>query len=247
MNSNLIIILLVVAITSCLQSTLATKKATEATIYSLENLDLYWSSFKQKQYIKKFDNLANEMERKAKFLKNLIKINEHNKRYNNGSETYFLGITRFADWDDQEFASFVKSGGLNKNFIQKKVTKKVALNTNDAPESIDWRNYTGENYVQAIKNQGQCGSCWAFSAVSALESYAAIVNNGSYLPNLSEQNLVDCVYDFDTCDFGGHVYEAWEYIRMNSGIATQSNYPYNSGSSQAVSIFYLIKLNILIN
>jgi len=233
MNSNLI--LLLVALIICLQLTLAKEKA-KATIYSLEDVDQYWTSFKQKhQYFKK---LNNEMERKVKFLKNLIKINEHNARYNNGSETYYLGITRFADWDSQEFASFVKSGGLNKKMIPKNVTNLETANfanANAAPSSIDWRDYKGQSYVQAIKDQGQCGSCWAFSAVSALESYAALSNNGSYLPNLSEQNLVDCVYDFDTCNYGGNVLEAWDYILMNGGIATESNYPYKSGSSETVS------------
>jgi C1A family cysteine protease len=236
MNTNLILLLVTLLI--CLQLTLAKEKArATATIYSLKDVDQYWTSFKQKhQYVKK---LNNEMERKAKFVKNLIKINEHNARYNNGSETYYLGITRFADWDSQEFASFVKSGGLNKKMIPKNVTNletaSIANANNAAPSSIDWRNYNGQSYVQAIKDQGQCGSCWAFSAVSALESYAALSNNGSYLPNLSEQNLVDCVYDFDTCDYGGNVLEAWDYILMNGGIATESNYPYKSGSSETVS------------
>jgi hypothetical protein len=72
MNSNLI--LLLVGLIICLQLILAKEKA-KATIYSLEDVDQYWTSFKQKhRYFKK---LNNEMERKVKFFKNLIKINEH--------------------------------------------------------------------------------------------------------------------------------------------------------------------------
>lgn len=67
-----------------------------------------------------------------------------------------------------------------------------------APASIDWRNYNGKSYVQAIKDQGYCGSCWSFASVSALESYAALANGGK-LPNLFEQNLVYCVNRRDGC------------------------------------------------
>ena len=67
-----------------------------------------------------------------------------------------------------------------------------------------------------------------------MESYSALSNNGN-LPNLSEQNLVDCVYSIDTCNIGGNVPQAWEYVKRNGGIATQSNYPYISGSTKKVN------------
>lgn len=204
-----------------------------STVYSLKDLGNHWSVFKQ-THSKKYTNSSHEMERKAKFQKNLIRINEHNARYSNGSETYFLGPTIFADWDAQEFASFVKSGGLNTNLISKNVTKVTLTKRVSAPASIDWRSNNGKNYVQAIKNQASCGSCWAFSSVSALESYAALSSNGN-LPNLSEQNLVDCVYNYDTCNNGGQNTDAWSYVQRNGGIATGSNYPYKSGSTQTVS------------
>ena len=91
-----------------------------------------------------------------------------------------------------------------------------------APASIDWRNYNGRSYVQAIQNQGSCGSCWAFSAVSSIESYAAIATR--VLPNLSEQNLIDCVYNRNGC-FGGGVPNAYIYALRNGGIATEASYP----------------------
>ena len=87
-----------------------------------------------------------------------------------------------------------------------------------ALSSIDW---TSNKIIQDIKDQGKCGSCWAFATVSAIESYAAIANGGR-LPNLSEQNLVDCVYRRDGCQ-GGLVPDAWNYVKSKGGIATQTN------------------------
>jgi len=101
-----------------------------------------------------------------------------------------------------------------------------------APASIDWRNKSGKNYVQAIKNQRQCGSCWAFASVSAMESYVALANGGT-VPNLSEQNLVGCTYAYDGCN-GGQVSSGWNFVKSNGGIATQANYPYISGTTRTV-------------
>lgn len=79
------------------------------------------------------------------------------------------------------------------------------------PASIDWRNKNGKNYLQVVKDQGGCGSCWAFSTSFVFESYRAIANGGGTVPNLPEQNLIDCTYSVgpdwqsnphDGCDGG---------------------------------------------
>lgn len=62
------------------------------------------------------------------------------------------------------------------------------------PASIDWEQL---GYVAPIRNQGACGACWAYSAISALESHNYLVNKKRL--NLSEQQLVDCVYKRDGC------------------------------------------------
>lgn len=71
--------------------------------------------------------------------------------------------------------------------------------------SVDWRQ---KGYVNSVKNQGGCGSCWAFSAVCALEGQY-FKTNGKLL-KFSEQNLVDCVYPRDGCD-GGMMDTAFRY------------------------------------
>lgn len=74
-----------------------------------------------------------------------------------------------------------------------------------------------------VSPQGQCGSCWAFSSVGALEGQLKR-RTGKLLP-LSPQNLVDCVANNDGCG-GGYMTNAFEYVRQNRGIDSEDAYPY---------------------
>jgi len=91
--------------------------------------------------------------------------------------------------------------------------------------AIDWRNYTGKSYVNPVKDQGQCGSCWAFAAISVIESRYAIKSGSLY--SLSEQQFVDCaggVYENNGCG-GGMAYAAIEYAQ-DFGVMEEEKYPY---------------------
>ena len=91
------------------------------------------------------------------------------------------------------------------------------------PSSVDWRNISG--YVNPVRDQGYCGSCWAFSAIASLESqHKRYTGRTVYL---SEQNLVDCVYARDGCN-GGWMHEAWDYIYRNRGVNTRASYLYTA-------------------
>ena len=96
--------------------------------------------------------------------------------------------------------------------------------TASLPDSLDWRDRDG-NWVTPVKDQGQCGSCWAFSAVGQVEAWWKIYNNNpDFKIDLSEQFLLACS-DAGNCEQGGRVDESLEFIK-NNGIAYESDLPY---------------------
>ncbi|GAH46565.1 unnamed protein product, partial [marine sediment metagenome] len=101
------------------------------------------------------------------------------------------------------------------------------------PDYFDWRDVDGENWMTPVKNQGSCGSCWAFSSVGTVEGqYNIFFDWPEYDPDLSEQYLVsDC---FTLGDCGGLWLSDWpkvfEYIR-DSGITDEACFPYIASNS----------------
>tara|TARA_E500000178_G_C17037751_1_gene764393 strand:- start:3296 stop:4693 length:1398 start_codon:yes stop_codon:yes gene_type:complete len=104
-----------------------------------------------------------------------------------------------------------------KGMLNLSSTEKEPLN-----EGIDW---TKNGMTTMVKDQGQCGSCWAFSAVSTLESHMRINNRSSEM--LSEQELVDCSTEDYGCS-GGFMDTAYDYVIENSGLHSSEDYPYTA-------------------
>ena len=95
------------------------------------------------------------------------------------------------------------------------------------PTSFNW--VTAGNYVNPIQDQGQCGSCWAFSATAAMESAYAIKNGTLY--KLPEQNFVSCSFLYGNLGCNGGLYNyAWNYSETHP-IESEANYPYTSGTT----------------
>ena len=120
---------------------------------------------------------------------------------------------------------------------------------NKLPKSVDWRPL---GYVNPIKNQGSCGCCWTFSTVAALEGQ--YYRKYGQLLNISEQNLVDCVFSYlynakgsqaDGCN-GGDGNIANTYIKKNGGINLASSYPF-IGSYNGKCLYDASKPNVQIN
>ncbi|KAL0345063.1 UNVERIFIED_CONTAM: Senescence-specific cysteine protease SAG39 [Sesamum radiatum] len=102
-----------------------------------------------------------------------------------------------------------------------KVSSFRYANVSAVPASMDWRQ---KGAVTGVKDQGQCGCCWAFSAVAATEGINQLTTGK--LISLSEQELVDCDTSQDEGCNGGLMDNAFEFIISNGGITTESNYPY---------------------
>lgn len=140
-----------------------------------------------------------------------------------GDRKYKLSINKFADLTDEEFKAYHK-GLIKPKVFGASVTSFTYENSSvsDVPPSMDWRT---EGAVTGIKDQGQCGCCWAFSAIGATEGII-MIKQGNLTP-LSEQQLVDCVTGGNThgCN-GGFMDDAFQYMIQNGGVASENSYPY---------------------
>jgi len=191
---------------------ITSQKKTDAAIpVEVSKAFSLWMSSQNKQY-----NTPSESTYRLKvFYQNYLKVAKHN------DASYKLGLNLFADLTEEEFTS--KYMGLKVD-ANKPRHFKPSVKVGDDPKAIDWRD---KGAVNAVKDQGQCGSCWAFSAIAALESAAKIF--GSALYSLSEQQLVDCstAQGNQGCD-GGWMDSAYDYIIKVGGIETETNYPYRA-------------------
>ncbi|KAF8762798.1 hypothetical protein HU200_009108 [Digitaria exilis] len=168
-----------------------------------------------------YNALGEEERRYEVFKDNLRYIDEHNAAANAGLHSFRLGLNRFADLTNEEYrATYL--GVRNKPQREKKLSARYqAADNEELPESVDWRT---KGAVVEIKDQGSCGSCWAFSTIAAVEGINQIVTGD--LISLSEQELVDCDTSYNEGCNGGLMDYAFEFIINNGGIDTEEDYPY---------------------
>ncbi|KAJ4781393.1 Cysteine protease [Rhynchospora pubera] len=164
----------------------------------------------------KYRSKAESLKRFGIFKANYLFINESN---HNPKIDFKLGLNKFADMTNKEFlAKFTGYTALS----TKPASTSFRYADTTPPSSIDWRTLGA---VNAVKDQGQCGSCWAFGAVATIEGITKIKKG--YLPSLSEQELVDCVSDCAGCD-GGLQDNAFKWVIKNGGIDSEEDYAYTA-------------------
>ena len=149
-----------------------------------------WEDWKQ-TFDKTYGDNDEEGHRFLVWLDNWRMINEHNM----GDYSYTMMLNQFGDLTLDEFRYYVHGHG--ESCRKPSDTDNVPLIgmvqlPRAVPDSIDWTNINGSSYVTPVKNQGQCGSCWAFSTTGSVESRSAIKNGqtGASITSLSEQELV---------------------------------------------------------
>ena len=143
-------------------------------------------------------------------LSNLEFINKHNSE----NHSYLVEENNFINH------TYINEFNPINHLIYHIRNNPILINMTDLnKESVDWRK---SFKVSSVKNQGDCGSCWAFSSVGAVESAWAIKHNVLY--NLSEQELIDCSSENHGCE-GGSMDLAFQYI-IDNGLCDNSSYPY---------------------
>ncbi|KAK3022314.1 hypothetical protein RJ639_046172 [Escallonia herrerae] len=176
---------------------------------------------------KAYNGLGEKEKRFEIFKDNLRFIDELNSE----ERTYKVGLNRFADLTNEEYRSTylgTRTDAKRRFAKSKSVSQRYAVKAGDElPESVDWRE---RGAVASIKNQGNCGSCWAFSTVAAVEGINQIVTGE--LITLSEQELVDCDRSYDAGCNGGLMDYAFEFIIANGGIDSEADYPYEGVDAQ---------------
>jgi len=174
---------------------------------------------------KKYQSPKEEQLRFSQWLKNKEFVDQHMLEYAAGKHTYTVGMNKFADLSGAEFANLYLSqvSDLRGPHPPMCTPSSIAANSS-APASADWR--TG-GAVTAIKDQGQCGSCWAFSTIASLEGQWFLA--GNTLTSLAEQQLVDCSQNWGNFGCGGGLMDqGFTYIHDIGGVETEADYPYTA-------------------
>ncbi|CAI9115836.1 OLC1v1016840C2 [Oldenlandia corymbosa var. corymbosa] len=169
---------------------------------------------------KSYNGLGEKDKRFDVFKDNLRYIDEQNSL---PDRSYQLGLNRFADLTNEEYRSKYLGTRIDpKRRLAKKPSNRYLPKLGDElPDSVDWRK---SGAVAPVKDQGSCGSCWAFSTVASVEGINKIVTGD--LISLSEQELVDCDKTYNEGCNGGLMDYAFEFIIQNGGIDTEDDYPY---------------------
>jgi len=194
-----------------------------ATVAAVDVQNL--SSYTFQHYLREFgkDYAGDEYsKREALFNEELQAVRQHNIEYKEGKHTWWAAVNEYSDWTELEFKK-IKSGKAPHNIHDHPKIQLSKIESN--PTSIDWRE---KNVVTPVKNQGGCGSCWAFSATEVVESHYAIATGE--LLELAPQAFVNCVQNPHSCGGTGGCEGATMELAFNltrdMGMPLEADLPY---------------------
>ncbi|XP_063353781.1 procathepsin L-like [Pelmatolapia mariae] len=193
---------------------------------SISMKDEEFAAWKLK-FEKSYLSPSEESQRKQTWLSNHEIVLKHNILADQGLKSYRLRMSFFADMENEEYQNLTIHGcpsSFNASLPQNGRASVQLLESTKLPDTVDWRK---QGYVTDVKDQKQCGSCWAFSSTGSLEGQN--FRKTGKLVSLSEQQLVDCSSSFGNlgCN-GGLMGYAFRYVNASGGIETEASYPYEA-------------------
>ena len=181
--------------------------------------------FEYMNYLAQFNKVYNDVENFNTRMAYFAKANDFIKEHNATESNYTVGHNQFSDWSQEEYEGILGYKGLLKE-DGGKCEQLYVFDESANADSVDW---VTAGAVTGVKDQGGCGSCWAFSTIGALEG-AHFIASGD-LQSFSEQQLVSCDKDGvnNGCN-GGFQDSAFEYYMAGAKAELESVYPYTSGT-----------------
>lgn len=227
MNKLIIAIIAALAVVGAVHY-INSEQAAPVRFMQLNNIDSAWTHWKQANG-KTYGTSTEESYRKSVFVGSYNYVSSTNE----SQTSYKLAVNKFADMTKDEFrAQYL---GLKQKLSATKKNEVAAPVASS--DSVDWRG----SKVTGVKDQGQCGSCWAFSTTGGLEGFYAGANGT--LESFSEQQLMDCSgsYGNQSCN-GGLMDDAYDYVK-DRGLGLESAYPYTARDGSCRSTSTVVRIN----
>jgi C1A family cysteine protease len=203
------------------------------------HLKYLWDSFKR-DFNREYATADEDNTRFGHFVNNLKAADARNKQERSIGGNAMHGITKFSDLSQAEFEAYFLTAQSD-NTPSEAILDTTERTVDTTASLVDWSG----KLTTPVKDQGYCGSCWAFSAVEQIESDA--MRTLKYSQMLSPEQVVDCDTTSQGCN-GGWTEHAYKYVTKAGGIETEKDYPYSAyqgkaGSCKATKSKYAIAVS----